>query len=100
MNPAFSYSSLRIFLPSFRRIAQKVCLSRVLGLSLKSLVQMVAAWRDLAMGTGTTSPVIDIPGWLSRTTLDVIGASMSVTPLNLGCTIDWPQPHLIMTLGQ
>ena len=51
------------------------------------------------MGTGT-SPVIDVPGWLSRTTLDAIGASMSITQPSPGYTIDQPQLHLIMTLGQ
>ncbi|KAF8511968.1 PAH-inducible cytochrome P450 monooxygenase PC-PAH 1 [Gautieria morchelliformis] len=57
MNPAFSYSSLRLFLPIFHNISEKT----------------VAKWKDAVAQNGGLSAVIDIPSWLARTTLDAIG---------------------------
>ncbi|KAF8507406.1 cytochrome P450 [Gautieria morchelliformis] len=57
MNPAFSYSSLRLFVPIFRNISEKT----------------VAKWKDAVAQSGGLSTVIDIPSWLARTTLDAIG---------------------------
>ncbi|KAF8517112.1 cytochrome P450 [Gautieria morchelliformis] len=57
MNPAFSYSALRLFLPIFHNISEKT----------------VAKWKDAVAQNGGLSTVIDIPSWLARTTLDAIG---------------------------
>ncbi|KAF8507409.1 PAH-inducible cytochrome P450 monooxygenase PC-PAH 1 [Gautieria morchelliformis] len=57
MNPAFSYSSLRLFLPIFHNTSEKT----------------VAKWKDAVAQSGGLSTVIDIPSWLARTTLDAIG---------------------------
>ncbi|KAF8518880.1 cytochrome P450 [Gautieria morchelliformis] len=57
MNPAFSYSSLRLFLPVFHNTAEKT----------------VAKWKDSVAQSGGLSTVIDTPSWLARTTLDAIG---------------------------
>ncbi|KAF8589322.1 cytochrome P450 [Ramaria rubella] len=59
MNPAFSYTSLRIFLPLFRHTAQKT----------------VSKLKDLVSRGGGTSTVVDIAPWLARTTLDAIGVA-------------------------
>ncbi|KAF8511769.1 PAH-inducible cytochrome P450 monooxygenase PC-PAH 1, partial [Gautieria morchelliformis] len=57
MNPAFSYSSLRLFVTIFRNISEKT----------------VAKWKDAVAQSGDLSTVIDIPSWIARTTLDAIG---------------------------
>ncbi|KAF8587081.1 cytochrome P450 [Ramaria rubella] len=59
MNPAFSYSSLRVFLPLFRHTAQRTVLKL----------------KDVVSRNGGKSAVVDIPQWLARTTLDAIGAA-------------------------
>ncbi|KAF8586834.1 cytochrome P450 [Ramaria rubella] len=59
MNPAFSYASLRVFLPLFRHTAQRAVLK----------------WKELIAHRGTGSTVLDIPSWLARTTLDAMGAA-------------------------
>ncbi|KAF8589249.1 cytochrome P450 [Ramaria rubella] len=59
MNPAFSYSSLRVFLPLFRHTAQRT----------------VSKLKDQVSQNGGTSAVVNITSWLSRTTLDAIGAA-------------------------
>ncbi|KAF8509096.1 cytochrome P450 [Gautieria morchelliformis] len=57
MNPAFSYSALRGFLPLFHHTAQR---------TITKLKQYVHE-------NGGSSAVVDIPSWLARTTLDAIG---------------------------
>ncbi|KAF8521630.1 cytochrome P450 [Hysterangium stoloniferum] len=59
MNPAFSYGALRGFLPLFRQTAQKT----------------VIRFKEIIANNGGKSTVIDIPGWIARTTLDAIGAA-------------------------
>ncbi|KAF8513598.1 cytochrome P450 [Hysterangium stoloniferum] len=62
MNPAFSLSSLRAFLPVFSHFTQKMVLK------LKEEIQEI-------QGNENTSTVLDIFSWLSRTALDSIGAA-------------------------
>ncbi|KAF8589039.1 cytochrome P450 [Ramaria rubella] len=59
MNPAFSYTSLRVFLPLFRHTAQRT----------------VSKWNELMAEGDNGSAVIDVPDWLARTTLDALGAT-------------------------
>ncbi|GJJ11610.1 hypothetical protein Clacol_005845 [Clathrus columnatus] len=58
LNPAFSFSALREFLPLFRQKASK-------------LVNKLKEGMDSA---AVDSNVVDLVPWLSRTTLDIIGA--------------------------
>ncbi|KAH9854395.1 PAH-inducible cytochrome P450 monooxygenase PC-PAH 1 [Lenzites betulinus] len=58
MNPAFTASQLRSFLPLFRGSAQK------LGLKWKELLQN---------GSAASSQTLNVTSWLARCTLDVIG---------------------------
>ena len=39
--------------------------------------QTVAIWRDIVGQGETTSAEIDVPSWLSRTALDMLGAGVS-----------------------
>ncbi|KAF8582153.1 cytochrome P450 [Ramaria rubella] len=55
--PAFSYATLREFLPLFRSITRKT----------------LSKWRVCISHGGGTSAVLDMPTWLSKTTLDAIG---------------------------
>ncbi|CDO77274.1 hypothetical protein BN946_scf184753.g24 [Trametes cinnabarina] len=57
MNPAFTASQLRSFLPLFRGSAQK------LG----------QKWKELLQASPETSETINVLSWLARCTLDVIG---------------------------
>ncbi|KAF8583570.1 cytochrome P450 [Ramaria rubella] len=59
INPAFSYTSLRVFLPLFRHTAQKA----------------VSKWKQVISQGNTGSTVLDVPSWLARTTLDAMGAA-------------------------
>ncbi|KAF8573774.1 cytochrome P450 [Ramaria rubella] len=59
MNPAFSYSSLRVFLPLFRHTAHRA----------------VSKWNDLVARSDDGSAVIDVVDWLARITLDALGAT-------------------------
>ncbi|KAF8579966.1 cytochrome P450 [Ramaria rubella] len=62
MNPAFSYTTLRIFLPLFRDTAQK-------------LQPSLIYWQDLVTRNGGGPSVIDVPSWLGRMTLDAMGTT-------------------------
>ncbi|KAF8578884.1 PAH-inducible cytochrome P450 monooxygenase PC-PAH 4 [Ramaria rubella] len=64
MNPAFSYSALKDFLPLFFDIAQKACTPRL-------------------HEEATKSSLFDLTHWLARTTLDVIGAAAFGYQFNL-----------------
>ncbi|PIL24888.1 cytochrome P450 [Ganoderma sinense ZZ0214-1] len=57
MNPAFTASQLKSFLPLFRSSAQK------LG----------QKWRDILATTANSSERVNVQAWLARCTLDVIG---------------------------
>ncbi|KAF8520692.1 cytochrome P450 [Gautieria morchelliformis] len=59
MNPAFSSSALRGFLPLFFDISHKT----------------VNAWKATLNQQGKDSSVIDVSSWMTRTTLDIIGAA-------------------------
>ncbi|KAF8576236.1 cytochrome P450 [Ramaria rubella] len=59
MNPAFSYTALRVFLPLFRHTAQKG----------------VSKWKNIVAQEDNISGVIDIPSWLARMTLDAMGSA-------------------------
>jgi len=45
---------------------------------LKRSTQTAAKWSDLVSHGGSTSTVIDVHGWLARTTLDAMGAGIPV----------------------
>ncbi|KAF8499477.1 cytochrome P450 [Hysterangium stoloniferum] len=60
LNPAFSFASLRGFLPIFRHTAQRVSIMSYLDISQ----------------SGEVSTVVDIVPWMSRVTLDAIGAAV------------------------
>ncbi|GJJ11629.1 hypothetical protein Clacol_005865 [Clathrus columnatus] len=60
LNPAFSFGTLREFLPLFRQKAFK-------------LVNKLK--EEIDSTTATDSNVVDLVPWLSRTTLDIIGAA-------------------------
>ncbi|KAF8517110.1 cytochrome P450 [Gautieria morchelliformis] len=57
MNPAFSYHALRGFLPLFHHTAQRT----------------VSKLKEYVHENGQSSAVVNVPTWLSRTTLDAIG---------------------------
>lgn len=76
INPAFTASQLRSFLPLFRQSAAKVChlwlrcvANRLMRLKLSQ------RWKDGPLSGAPEGAVIDVSNWLSRTTLDVIGES-------------------------
>lgn len=57
MNPAFSSTQLKTFLPLFHFRAS----------------QLVQKWESLIAGDVSNAPVLNVASWLSRMTLDVIG---------------------------
>ncbi|KAF8515698.1 cytochrome P450 [Hysterangium stoloniferum] len=63
MSPAFSSPALKGFLPEFSHFAKKTS----------------SAWKDMiekqAKSTSSSTPVINVAAWLTRTTLDIIGAT-------------------------
>ncbi|GJJ09369.1 hypothetical protein Clacol_003591 [Clathrus columnatus] len=59
MNPAFSYNALKGFVPVFTEHAKKVA----------------NAWKDILDKENGNSSILNVPPWLSRTTLDIIGAT-------------------------
>ncbi|KAF8589246.1 cytochrome P450 [Ramaria rubella] len=59
MNPGFSFSTLKVFLPLFRETAQKG----------------VSKWKDIIVQNGGAPSVINIPPWLGRIALDAMGAA-------------------------
>jgi hypothetical protein len=81
MNPAFSSSALRGFLPLFFDIAQKVCQQPFNFLNFFPMLQMVNVWKA-THHQDKASAVVDVSSWLTRTTLDIIGAS------GLGCSFN------------
>jgi hypothetical protein len=89
MNPAFSYGSLRVFLPLFRHTAHKVCRSciSIIPFSIETTqIQTAIKWKFLVAQSGSTSSVIDIPSWLARTTLNAIGEGIPCSASYSGYT--------------
>jgi hypothetical protein len=77
MNPAFSFSAMRIFLPLFQHTSQEVrpfasssCISLLI---MVAHWQIVREWDESIAQNGSTSLVLDVQSWLSRATLDALG---------------------------
>ena len=76
MNPAFTASQLRSYLPLFRKSSAKV---RVILCEFvpypddASVIQMCQQWKEDVIGSAGSGTVIRVNQWLARTTLDVLG---------------------------
>ena len=75
MDPAFSTTRIRAFLPVFQRSAKKVkpswLLTAALVLTVDSVSQLCRLWRQELAG-GPAIPSLNVSPWFSRMTLDAI----------------------------
>lgn len=88
MNPAFSASQLKSFLPLFLGYAEKVHVALSDTTAIARLIhhcQLVQKWREeeITPGNGGVESIVDVYSWFSRTTLDIIGEGISLTGISL-----------------
>ena len=77
MTPAFFAPQLRTFLPLFQDMASKVRCFVDIHITQKvicDLRQLAQKWKDEVISLDPTGqPLVNVPPWFSRATLDVIG---------------------------
>ncbi|KAI0284851.1 cytochrome P450 [Russula brevipes] len=73
MNPAFFTSQLRTFIPLFQSSAYKAK-TLILYNGNQADLTLVQKWKEeLIAADPSGQPLVNVMGWLSRTTLDIIG---------------------------